>query len=199
MMLWATLSLTPLEAVFWFCALAGTAVFVLRVVLMVVGVSEMDGTDSFDSTHVGHAHHGSHSDALFEIISINSVTAFFMMFGWIGLTCYAQFSLGATPSIMIALLVGILCMYITTYLFRWARKFTSPGGTFNIKNTVGQNAKVYQRIPADGRGRITIDMPDSMTHEIDAIAEDGKEIDSFKSVKVVRVVDQSTVSVRTVS
>lgn len=196
-MLWTKISLTPLEYVFWFCALAGTVVFLARVGLMLMGIADMDGGDGLDSAQaMGHAHLASHSDSLFEILSVNSVTAFFMMFGWTGLACYAQFSLGAVLSIMGALTAGVLCMLMTAYLFRWARKLASAGGAFDIHKTIGCQAQVYQRIPADGRGKITIDMPDSMTHEVDAIAEDGKEIDSFKTVQVIRVVDQHTVAVR---
>jgi hypothetical protein len=196
-MLWAKISLTPLEYVFWFCALTGTIVFLVRVGLMLMGISDMDGGDGLDGAHAsGHVHPASHSDLLFEIISVNSVTAFFMMFGWTGLTCYAQFSLGAVFSIAAALMAGVLCMLITAYLFRWASRLASAGGAFDIQKTIGCQAQVYQRIPADGRGKITIDMPDSLTHEVDAIAEDGKDIDSFKTVKVIRVVDQHTVAVR---
>ena len=194
---------TPLENVFWFCALVGTLFFVLRVIMMFMGADGGDGGSDFHGHggdvggDLGDMGHMSHSDVVFETISINSITAFIMMFGWTGLTCHKQFGMGTTISLVISLLIGILCMLITAYIFKLAKKLTSPGAEFDIKNTVGMNASVYQQIPAEGRGRININMP-AMTRELDAVSEEKQEIASFNTVEVVRVVDNNTVSVKKV-
>ncbi len=74
----------------------------------------------------------------------------------------------------------------------------SKGGTFSIKSTVGKKASVYQKIPADGKGRINYSLPGSNTRELDAVSEDKKDIESFKTVEIVNTIDNNTVSVREV-
>ena len=180
---------SPLEIVFWLCALVSTVFFVFRVILMLItGGMDVD----IDS---GHADIGHHADSSFEKISLNTVTAFLMMFGWMGLACYKQFHLSATISILVALVAGFSCMMITAYFFRQAKKLASAGGEFSLEKTVGQKGRVYQRIPAEGHGKITIAVGD-MTHEVDAVSGDHKDIESFETVEVLRVLDQKTVSVK---
>jgi membrane protein implicated in regulation of membrane protease activity len=86
-------------------------------------------------------------------------------------------------------------MLITAYLFKLARKLVSKGSVFSVDQVVGKRGTVYQRISADGRGKINVELNDS-TREIEAIAEDKQDIDSFQTVEVVRVVDQRTVAVK---
>ena len=200
-------SASPLENIFLFCAICGAVFFIIRFVMMLMGAGtegadaidggmdmDMDGGDVGDID----VDDASHSDTLFGILSINTVTAFVMMFGWAGLTCYKQFSLGAAASIIVAFLVGVLCMLITAYLFKLSGKLVSKGGTFNINTAVGKKASVYQQIPADGKGRINLNIPGSNTRELNAVSADHKDIESFKTVKIVKVIDNNTVSVKQV-
>lgn len=192
-----------LENIFWFCAIGGTVFFVIRFGMLLLGASHGDGGDFQDvdmhggDLH-GDGHDGSGSDAHFSVLSINSITAFIMMFGWAGLTSYKQFTLGVIASALIALIVGVLCMFFTAYLFQAARKLVSKGTVFKIEDSVGKKASVYQRIPEQGKGRINLSVPGSNTRELDALSEDKKVIDSFKTVEIVKVVDHQTVSVREV-
>lgn len=176
-----------LEVVFWCCALAGTIFLFLRVVLMLFAgdVGEADGGD-FDTG----------SDTAFEMISINSLTAFFMMFGWVGLSCYKQFSFNSALSILSATVAGISCMLVTAFLFRAAKKLVSRGVTFNIDDTVGKVASVYLRIPAQGSGKIQISIDGAMTRELAAISKNHEEIESFQRVEIVEVIDKNTVAVK---
>jgi len=80
-------------------------------------------------------------------------------------------------------------------LFNAARKLVSLGARFAIEDTIGMTASVYQRIPPDGRGMIQVAI-DGMTREIEALSEDKVELESFQAVKVVRVVDHMTVTVK---
>ena len=178
-----------LERIFWLCAIVSSILFLIRTILMFIG-QDSDNADSID-VDVDDVS----SDTSFQVLSINSITAFFMMFGWIGLSCYKQFSMGNLPSILIALVAGIISLIITSYIFQAAKKLVSTGSGFTIDKTVGLKASVYQRIPANGKGKIQISIKGGMTREIDAISENQQEIESFQSVTVVKVIDPSTVSV----
>lgn len=179
-----------LAKVFWIFALAGTIFFVLRTILIFIGADvegDMEGIDADMDTH---------SDAAFDFISINTLTAFIMMFGWGGLTAYVQYKLSPTISILIGTVCGVATMFITAWIFASAKKLTSKGTVFKIEDTVGLNASVYQRIPASGTGKVNITLPGGILRELDAVSEDKVEIDSFKTVKVVNKIDNRTVSVR---
>jgi len=189
---------------FWAFALVGTLFFAFRMVAMIVGGfgADVDGSGADALPHDGDAAaHAHHSDALqasesaFKLVSVNSLTGFFMMFGWSGLAAHKQFGLGATASFLVAFTVGLAAMAITALLFKFMMKLNSGGDRFSVSKAVGVNGSVYMQIPAGGRGRVQI-VVNNVTRQIDAVAEDGKAIDSFVDVTVVRAVDPRTVSVR---
>jgi hypothetical protein len=182
-----------LDLMFWFSALAGTFFFVLRVISMLVGASAGEG--SMDIEHDASSANGADSDSAFEFISINTLTAFFMMFGWVGLAAHKQFALSGALSLVLAGVSGMLCMMITMWLFSAAKKLGSKGSDFSIAKTLGVTATVYQKIPSEGKGKIQLSVDGGMTREIDAVSEKHEEIESFATVKVKSVVDNNTVSV----
>lgn len=193
------------EIVFWLTAILGTVFFFLRVVMMIVGgfgddagvdASHADAT-SIETDHTGADGHDSEdgSDASFKLVSLNSITGFIMMFGWAGLAAFLQFHLNDIISFLIAFVVGLLCMFITASLFKMASKLTSPGARFNINDTIGTAAEVYLRIPENGTGKIKITV-NSESRIVSAVSEDKNEIDSFKRVTVVNVVNADTISVK---
>lgn len=184
---------SPLEMVFWWCALVGTIFFVGRLIILVV----TGGMDVDMDLHPGAHGDVGHPDSSFEALSLNTITAFVMMFGWIGLACLKQFHMEATAAIAAATGAGLLCMLTTAYFFKQAKKLASGGSAFSMDKTIGKKATVYQKIPGQGRGKITLSVGD-MTHEIEAVSAEQKDIASFVTVEVVRVVDQRTVAVKQV-
>ena len=180
------------ESVFWVCALSATVFFFIRIALMVfLGLGHHD-TD-VDVYHDTTTPEGSESS--FTILSINSVTAFLMMFGWSGLACLKGHEFSLPISLLIAFIVATFCMFFTAYLFRLAMKLTSSGDLFSMEELIDQIGSVYLQIPEEGMGKIQIPAR-GITRELQAISEDKKEIGAFKSVKIVRIVDSNTVSVR---
>ena len=183
-----------LEMGFWLCAIAGTLLFALKSLLSLVGGVEHHvdvGIHAHDVAHTG----VDGSDAAFELLSINSILGFIMMFGWVGLSSYKQFSLGEVASICLALVAGAATMYFTASLFHNAMKLVSHGAQFKLADAIGKHGTVYNRIVGNGKGRIQIAIQ-NVTREIDAVSDDGVEIESGKSIEVVKVVDDETVQVK---
>ena len=185
-----------LETVFLVCALASTIFFFIRVIMMLIGIGDHHSVDMLHG-HEAHDVADHHSDVAFEILSINTITAFLMMFGWIGLTCAKQFGMSSLASTGMAFLGGVFCMLITAYVFKMMKKLVSKGGSFTANDAVGLTATVYQRIPGKGSGKINV-VVRGMTREIEAQSEDQVDIESFKTVKVVRLVSDQIVSVKAV-
>jgi len=116
------------------------------------------------------------------------------MFGWVGLGCVQELNLPSPLSIVIALCAGILTMFITGSLFKGAGKLKSTGTIFQIEEAIGKEASVYQRIPKNGVGKISISLQ-QITHEIDALSQNGEEIPSFSQVQIIKKADENTVIV----
>jgi hypothetical protein len=168
---------------FWFCALLGTGLFAIQFLLSVFG--NFDQEDLEAST----------VDA-FQVkwLSKQALTGFLMLFGWSALTCKHQFGLSLAPTLAIALAAGVATVLINGSIFKLARKLHSPGSKFDIAQTLGLEAVVYQRIPKGGVGKISLSLH-NMTFEIDALSLDSEEIPSFAPVKVIQQANENTVIV----
>lgn len=175
-----SLSMFEKDYLFWFCALAGSGMFLIQFLLSFIG---MDGEDADES-----------SSQNFKWLSKQAVTGFLMMFGWIGLACKKELNYSAPASTSLAVAAGIVAMFITGSIFKISRKLRSTGTVFRIEEAVGKEASVYQRIPKGGSGKITLSLRD-LTHEIDAISLGGEEVNSFTQVQIIKKADERTVVV----
>jgi len=190
-----------LELTFLVFAIVGTLFFLFRLVAMILGGFGTDGGDV--DLGAGHSPDMSHSAQLegaessFKLVSVNSITGFFMMFGWAGLTAYRQFHAGPAGSAAVGLIAGLLTMVATGALFKAMMKLQSRGDDFVIQKAIGAVGTVYEKIPAKGRGQVKV-ICGGVSRIVDAISRDSKDIDSFTDVRVVEVSDPRTVVVKRV-
>lgn len=169
---------------YWLCALAGTGMFIIQVCLNLMGLGEYEGFDEEGITEAGN----------FKWLSRQALTGFLMMFGWSALTCQKEFNLESTPTLWIAFLSGMVTIFATGFIFKIAKKFHSSGTIFKIEDTIGLEAMVYQRIPSNGTGKISVSI-DSFSREIEAWSSNHIEIPSFVRVKIINKFDDKTVIV----
>ena len=191
------------EEVFLLCAVGGTLFFALRVALLLLGgfsVGELDlnGDGVVDAQELSAGYGSAETDVAFKLFSLNSISSFLLMFGWVGLAAHRQYQLGDTLSLLAAILGGLLLMGLTAYLFILARKLTSRGSEFSLEKTVGKTATVYLRIPPGGRGKIHISI-NGLLHELDAELDkqsgEQSTIASFSPVLITKVAGPSLVQV----
>jgi len=171
------------DSVYWFCALSGSGLFLIQSIFSLFGGGAVDDQDD-----------GGEMDGKFKFLSKQAITGFLMMFGWVGLTCRKEFALGALATILIALACGIAAMLISALLFQGAKKLRSSGTVFRIEDAVGREATIYQRIPKNGVGKVTVSVH-NFTHEIDAISHSSEDLPSFTSVHIIKKADEKTVLV----
>lgn len=187
---------TGSDLAFLLCAVAGTAFFLVKVAMMAFGGS-LDGPghevdQSPGDTHPeGEGHAFDTFDAL-KLLSVNSVAAFFAIFGWAGLSAHSQFKLNIFASSAVAIVFGSLAMWLVAYLFHLMRKLTSPGAAFTLDDAVGREAEVYERIPANGRGKVHVTI-NGMLRELEAESHMADAIDSFVTVKITGVKGQNVI------
>lgn len=175
-----TLYYSPLmfSDIYRFCAYTGSGLFAIQLVLAFLGAND----DDFEG--------GYH----FKWLSKQAIAGFLMMFGWVGLTCINELGFTTLFATFIATLAGLIATLIISLIFHLASKLRSSGTVFRIDEAIGKEASVYQRIPKGGAGKISLALSD-LTHEIDAISNDGEEIDSFTKVKIINKADHRTVIV----
>lgn len=162
---------------FWFCALSGTILFLLQILFFHIGV---DGHDDLD--------------AEFKWLSKQAIAGFLALFGWIGLTCTRQFGLGVYPTLGWAFGGGVIAFFVTGLIFKGAGKLKSSGSVFSIDDIVGKMGQIYQQIPVEGMGKISVILHD-LTYEVDAISSHGELLQSFTEVQIIKKVDEKTVMV----
>ena len=185
--------------VFTVCAVFGSVIMVLQIVMMVIGMDgdaeaigeigdDLDMGDEYVDTH------GLSSD-FFGILSFRSIMAalaFFGIGGHIG-------NAGGFPMIVtlgIASGMGFAAMVAVGLMMQALYKLKSDG-TVNIRNAIGTVGTVYLTIPAnkDGAGKVTLSIQ-NRTMEYQAITQAEKPIATGARVEVCDIVDVNTIEVK---
>jgi membrane protein implicated in regulation of membrane protease activity len=186
-----------MQLILWALALGGTALFVLKMVMLLIGghgFGEHDG-GGFAEAHVGDhpgdvqgGDHG-HSDAsklAFQFFSVQALAVLCMGTGWMGL---AALSNGARPEMAVVggVLFGLLLMFVMGKLMQKARALESSG-TLDVNRAVGQRGTVYLTIPRNGRGQVQIVVQERLM-TLDARSS-GSDLPTGTKVRVDRVEDR---------
>lgn len=189
------LSMSWLEFVYWACTILGGVFFVLRTVLMVMGFGaeglegELDAdldADILDDGHTGEA------EGAFKLLSAQGLTAFFLMFGLVGLaTLRAGWPVLLT--ILSGLAAGAFTVWVISQVFRGMTRLQSEGN-IRLENAIGQDGEVYLTIQPKTGGQVQVAVQGSLK-VLDAIAADGKKIATGEKVRVVGLADAKTLKV----
>lgn len=171
--------------IFTFSAYAGSGILIIQFILNLFAWA--DTADLNEGDGVG-------DEKKFKYLSLQTIGGFLMMFGWTGITCQKEFNLSIPSSIFSSLLIGLCSVFIINLIFRIAKKFHSPGNTCRLDDVIGKEAFVYQRIPKNGVGKISISFQ-HLTCEIDAVSHMQEELPSFTRVQILKKKDDVTVVV----
>ncbi|MEN8142490.1 MAG: NfeD family protein [Thermodesulfobacteriota bacterium] len=175
-----------LELFFLFCAVVGGFFVAMKTVMQFVGgdadgdFGAADGDMDFDvdAEHVD-------SDIGFRLLSMHGLSAFFMMFGLVGLALYRQSQVKISLSIIGAIIAGLAAVWVIGKLFQGAANLQSSG-TLKTAQAVGSSGTVYLAIPEGGRGRVSINFRNRL-REFDAVAKNGESIPTGSPIRVVEV------------
>lgn len=189
-------------------ALFGTAIFVLRMMMLLAGAD--DGSDfggdagGMDADMGGDAdlspdgepldHGGTNPDAAFRIISFQTIAAFLMGAGWGGLGAYR----GSNLEFGWSLLVAFACGTAMLYIFAWLMKVVydlQTSGNISPRQVVGQEAQVDVEIPSShmGQGTVKIVVNDRM-RRYRAITE-GQTLQRGTTVRIMKLNADNTMTV----
>lgn len=174
-------------------AVAGTLIFILKLVLMFTGGDTLDLDTDIDSPPDG-VLDGHDSTGAFKALSLQSIAAFAMGFGWGGLAVYHGLNAGIMMSIVGAIGGGVLMVWVLAMLLRGVVSLQSDG-TASIRSAVGTEGDVYVTVPGEGSGRGQVKLVVSGRQRIVNATTDGAPLPSQSRIKVVRVNTDNTVQV----
>lgn len=195
--------MTGVDTVFAGCAILGGVLFFMRLVLFFVGHhggaedvggdfdgdvgadfdvggdfdGDVDAADAIDA----HAD----SDVSFKMLSLQTITAFFMMFGLVGLALRKEAELVEAWAILGAMIAGLFSVWVISKIMTFMMGLQSSG-TMRLANAIGQEGSVYLRIPADGVGKVQVVVHDHLK-VFDAVSKKGQEFQTGERVTVVSI------------
>jgi hypothetical protein len=178
----------------WFTipAIIGTIFFVIRMIMLSLGahVGDVDAHGGFD--HPG-GHH-SDSDDAFQIISVQSIAAFMMGFGWGGLGGLKGAGWDWTASLICGVIAGVAMVWLLGMLLRAAFELQSSGNV-RIDSTLGAEGEVYVTVPQRGSGRGQVRLVLNDRQRIFNAVSDGQCLPTQSRIRVVRVNEDNTLTV----
>jgi len=191
--------MTGLEKFFAACAFIGGILLIFRLLMQFLGghsdVGDVD-SDGVSDFHAADSH-GADSDLSFKLLSFQGLTAFFLMFGLVGLALLRQSQVASTWAILGGTIAGLISVWIMRVLYRSLSKLQASGN-IDIQNAVGQEGSVYLNIPPGGAGQVQISVQDHLKI-YDAVADDNQEIKTGTSIRVVRIQGGNTLVVEKLS
>lgn len=173
--------------VFWGCAIIGSVIFIIQMILTLVGMDSSDLDVDFDGADTMDLGGG------ISLFSIKNFVNFIVGFGWAGV-CFSPAIENKWLLTLVAIVVGIAFVLMFFFIKKQTKKL-EHNGAFHIEDCVGKTVDVYLRIPAskNGKGKVQVSLNGSV-HEFEAMTE-GEGINSGMKVKVLQVIDGSTVLV----
>jgi membrane protein implicated in regulation of membrane protease activity len=177
----AATGLTGLELFFLISAVIGGGLFIVRFVIQLIGGDAVDteiDTGHADATHAD-------ADASFKLLTLQGLTAFFMMFGLVGFALLRENRAGNGVALAAATAAGLGTVWIIGRIFSAVRKLQSSG-TVDNANAVGEEGTVYLTIRSAGGGKVQVPVKGRL-REFEAVAQSGEELKTGERIKVVGV------------
>lgn len=168
----------------WFSvpAILGTVYFLFQIFMGGIGedldVDAASGTGDTPGAEIG-------------VLSLQTLSAFFMGSGWSGFAALRLLDLGLTGAVVIAVVSGIAFAWMLIWLMRRMMRLQNSGNV-RLADAVGMVGDVYIQVPASGRGqgRVTLVLG-TRQREFDAVQTGADPIGSNVRVRVTHA-DEAT-------
>ena len=174
------------EKVFYAIAIASSLVMFIQLVLTLIGgaFDTPDGEFEVEST-----------DGDLGVLSIRTICAFFVGFGWGGITAMSYYP----DNIFAATLGGFItgCVFLLGVLWTMRGLHSlKQDGTIDIKNAVGAVGSVYLPIPPnrEGTGQVQV-VVQGREREVIALTDSETTLENRARVQVLELIDPRTILV----
>ena len=184
---WTSLDL--FMKILWCIAIASSLIFIVETILTFIGADvEMD-------TDIDVADGGFEGDPSMNLYTFRNLVNFLLGMSWTAIILNDKIASKALL-MLIAFAVGALLVAAVMYMFKWLSKMQQSGNINIFQSAAGCNGKVYLTIPAErkGTGKVQISINESI-REYDALTDSETELKTGTAIKVVEVIDSSTLLV----
>ena len=173
------------KQIFYAIGLFSLAVLLLQILLTLVGVGHHDADFS------GHGDH----DTGIGLLTVRTVTAFFVGFGWTGAIMLNR-GYSMTAAIAAGTATGVVFLLATAFLIRNLLRLQSSGGNVDYNNAIGLVGTVYTTVPAAeaGGGQIEL-MIQGRLMMAEAYTKAAWNLKPNSKAKVVALIGRSTLLV----
>jgi membrane protein implicated in regulation of membrane protease activity len=186
----------------WFTvpAIVGSVFFLFRILMLLVGAGAHDlGMDFHGGAHAGDLHagdvhgDGSHSDSAhaFQVLSLQSIAAFLMGFGWAGFAAYRN-GWHWTGVIIMALVCGGAMVWLLGLLLKGMADLQSSGN-IPLAAALDREGDIYCSIAGGGQGQVRLTV--KQRQRIYNAVTSGEDLPTGTRVRVVRINDDNTLTV----
>ncbi len=163
---------------YYYLAWFATIFFVIKLIIFwVFGGGDSEVSSDFNTE--------TDTDGTFHFISLQSILAFLMGFGWMGYTALTSFKLAQLATFGSAFGVGLVFMFGTAWLMSLARKLEKTVKK-DKATAIDKIGKAYTDFAPKGQGRVEVEINEQIA-VADAVNNTDEEIKSFDAVKVVKV------------
>ena len=190
---WTSLDL--FMKILWCIAIASSLIFIIETVLTFIGADvEMDMDTDFDMSDGGFE-----GDPSMNLYTFRNLVNFLLGMSWTAILLQEQIASKALLMV-IAFAVGALLVFAVMMMFKGLSKMQQSGNIDLYKSAVGCNGKVYLTVPSErkGSGKVQISINDSI-REYDALTDSEDDLKTGTSIKVVEVLDASTLLVEEIN
>ena len=173
----------------WCITLFASLVFVVQTIMTFIGMDTDGGMDvdvSADTTADG-------DSGPFQLFTFRNFINFLLGFGW-SIISFEKAIVNQFVLILVSAVIGVLLVMAVMAIFRFMSRM-EQSGTINMANAVGCKGNVYLKIPGEkrGEGKVQISIQGAI-REFDALTA-GEELETGAPIKVVEVVNDSTLLV----
>lgn len=190
MILIAWSSLSAAMKVLWGITLAASVIFVIQSIMTFLGAdADSDLSDIPDDADASGLDGGT------NLLTFRNFINFILGFGWSAIllqdSIKSKFLL-----ILVSVVLGVGLVTAVMFLFKWLAGMQQSGNINLQKSAAGCEGKVYLTIPAlrGGAGKVQITI-NGAVREYDAVTESEEPLKTGASIRVVDVIDASTLLV----
>lgn len=195
-------SLDLFMKIMWTITLSASLIFVIQTIMTFIGadsdglngdldtggdIGDLNGPDgSFDT------------DPSMNLLTFRNFVNFCLGFGWSAILLQDKIS-SKGWLLIVSVLVGICLVAAVMWLFKWLSGMQQSGNINVYRSAVGCQGTAYLTIPAErsGEGKVQISINGAI-REYDAVT-DGESIPTGKPIKVVEVINETTMLVESLT
>ena len=165
-----------LTNVYYYTALVATIFYIIKTFIFAVFGGDAEVHTDFNSSF--------ETDDSFDFLSIQSILAFLMGFGWMGLACIKVWHLGTFLTIAVSVAFGLLLLFTSAWLMFQVKKLNKRV-VKDLSKAVNIIGKAYTNFEPKGQGQIEISINEQLSVE-EAVNNSDEQIKAFEMIRVIK-------------